>query len=455
MMTTKKRRRCHCNLIVVAAVATLLTACSPPGARELRQGERDIQSRELANAIAELRDATRILNDAPRAEQAKAWNLLGLACQESGHLDDAAKAYLTALKLDRDNVAVVYNLGCLRSQQTNFPGAIDYLTTYVTLRRRDLQGFLQLGTARFHYALEKRGTESYRLLEAARRDFENAEAVSPSAYAANALGIIEMQRRPFSADSIHAAARDFTLALQRDKNNTSALLNLAIVSQQYLNQPAQALSLYQRYLAIQPPLPHVKEIAKLAHDLDVKQRIIIGPETTPAHASAPSPPPAKTNFTPSSSIAATPKPLPAESPPAQAVVPATNPAPPPAAASASAQNSTPLSSPQTPTETASTPNISNSVPDPVVTDAAPPPRKSIGQRLNPLNWLSGQPQPADSGAALAAEPPPLPAGSRYEWPKPSARNTLAMSLETSAPTWTPPRPTPRFTTPPMVLDWLR
>ena len=282
MMTTKKRHRRQCNLIVVAAVAAFVTACAPPGARELKQGEEYIKAGHSADAVALLQDATRVLGDAPRPVQAKAWNLLGVACQDSGRLDDAAKAYLMALKLDRDNAAVDFNLGCLRSQQGNFPGAIDYLTTYVTLRPRDVQGYLRLGSARFHAALERNGPERLRLLEAARRDYEKAEAVGVSAEAANGIGMCEWQRRPGGAENVRVAARDFELALQRDRHYAPAILNIAILSQEYFNQPAQALMYYRQYLAVTPPPPHTNEIAKLAHDLDLKQRVIFTPETAPA-----------------------------------------------------------------------------------------------------------------------------------------------------------------------------
>src|SRR5580658_636480 len=137
MMTTKKRSRFRRNLVVVGAVGALVTACGPPGARELQQGEHFIEAGEYSDAVVALREATRALGDAPHAIQAKAWNLLGVACQDSGQLEDAAKAYMLALKLDRDNAAVDYNLGCLRSQQTNFLGAIDYFTTYVSFRPKD------------------------------------------------------------------------------------------------------------------------------------------------------------------------------------------------------------------------------------------------------------------------------------------------------------------------------
>src|SRR5580698_569458 len=106
MMTTKKGRRCHRNFVVVAAVAVLATACSPPGSRQLKEGEQFIQNGQGADAIHLLKDAVVTLADAPKPAQAKAWNLLGVACQQAGRLEDAAKSYLQALKLDRDNAII-------------------------------------------------------------------------------------------------------------------------------------------------------------------------------------------------------------------------------------------------------------------------------------------------------------------------------------------------------------
>jgi tetratricopeptide (TPR) repeat protein len=67
-------------------------------------------------------------------------------------------------------------------------------------------------------------------------------------------------------------------------------------------------------------------------------------------------------------------------------------------------------------EIAPTVNTLNSAPEPVVTETAPPPRKTITQRLNPINWFSGKPKTGGSNAALQAEPPPVPAGTRFEYP---------------------------------------
>jgi tetratricopeptide (TPR) repeat protein len=441
MMTTKKRRGFQDNLVVAAAVGALLTACGPPGARQLRQGEQDIQAGRYGEAAMVLKEATGILSNAPPAMQSKAWNLLGLAQMNSGQLDIASADYSKALQLDRNNAAADYNQGCLRMQQGNFPGAADYLTTYITLRPKDVQGYLRLGTAHLHYAAQQRANaDKTRFLDAARHEFEKAESVTATAEAPNALGVIDLQRS-HGADFIRAAATNFSLALNRDPHCAPALLNLAIVSQQYLNNPRQALQCYQRYLAVSPPQPHVKEVTKLAHDLELSTRITFTPETAtapvPAPAPRPSPPPARGNVVATNPNAVNFKPPPAQEPPVQAVVPTPAPAPAqdtaPAPALASVPTPAPAPQPQPPPQMptppatapaspdpASTAKMANEVPAPVVLETNLVPRKAITQRLNPMTWFSGKPKAQNGGAApepaAAAEQALVPPGTRYEYP---------------------------------------
>jgi tetratricopeptide (TPR) repeat protein len=60
--------------------------------------------------------------------------------------------------------------------------------------------------------------------------------------------------------------------------------------------------------------------------------------------------------------------------------------------------------------------VSNTVPQPVVTDTNHAPRKSIAERWNPLRWFSGKAKTRKEAAA--PEPPPLLAGARYDYPPP-------------------------------------
>jgi tetratricopeptide (TPR) repeat protein len=427
MMTTKKWRRFHCNFAVAVAAGTLLTACGPPGARQLQEGQQYIQSGQFADAIVVLLDATRILSDAPHPVQAKAWNLLGVACQGGGQLDAANKAYLAALKLDRNNAAVDYNLGCLRSQQANFRGAIDYLNTYVMLRPKDIQGHLRLGTAYFHYALEQSGPDRSRSMEIARHDFENAERLGATADAANALGVLDLlQHRTPNAAAISAAATSFGLALRRDPHCAPALLNLAIVSQQYLNNPRQAFKLYSDYLTISPPPPRMDEVSNLVNDLNLRLRTtIITPQAAPVPAPSPrlAPPQARVMGAPSNPVASMPKPPPLASPRAKVIVPPT-PAPAPAPAPMPTPQSPPRISPappasQAPPAASPTVNTSNPVSEPVVAETTTPPQKTTTQRLNPRRWFEEKSKNFETASASGAvEPPPVTAGTRYEYPPP-------------------------------------
>ena len=383
-MTTKKKRKLG-TLAVIAATGAILTGCGPPGEKQARQGEQLVEAGEFAAAIAPLKEAADILGAAPGPAQSKVWNLLGLAYHGARQLDGASEAYGRALKLDRNNVAADYNLGCLRLEQGNLQGAIDYLTTFVALRPHDVSGYLQLGEAQYHQALERAGVQHNVLMEDARHNFEMAERWGKTAQAPNALGVIEMQRRFPTADSIKTAAGDFQRALERDPRFAPALLNLAIVQQQYLNQSRQALENYRKCLESDPAIPHAREIEKTVHQMDVQLRITITPEQggTPAAT------------------------------PARNAVPPTNPPtnPPPARAKPVGAQSPPVK----------TSNITTDLP--AVAVAPPPPapaRKTLVEKINPLRWFSGGPASASAPAGETApeEPPLAPKGSRYKYPLP-------------------------------------
>jgi hypothetical protein len=421
-MLTIKKRRCVLQVLAVVSIASL-TACGPSGPRDLHKGEQLIESGQFAAAIPVLNEAVQLLRGAPPVVQANAWNLLGLAYHGAGQSDAASRAYLEALKLDRNLWAVDFNLGCLRLEQTNFPGAIDYLITYTTSRPKDVNGFLLLGRARLKSALERAGSERARQLqlENARLDYEYAEKLRGTAEACNALGLIALQRRSPGAEPVKTSVSFFKLALERDPHDPSALLNLAIVLQSYLNEPREALEKYREYLALQPVPPQAKEVEKLAHQLDIDLRITIVPQHS-------SPPPA----TPANSGSSrqmqapveNPVPKPAPPPTAKATPtqkPATSlqlsapPANPPPAAGAPPQSPVP---PPTAPVTGTTPPGGAANPTANVTAAETPSpnppeerKTSFVQKLNPLNWFSGKSKRTE--ASETAAPSEAGSGDRY------------------------------------------
>jgi tetratricopeptide (TPR) repeat protein len=426
------------GVVVLAAAGMLLTGCGPPGKRELRRGEELVQAGQFAQAIGPLKDVTQVLTTAPRASQAKAWNLLGLAYHGAGKLDEASRAYGQALKLDRDNAAVDYNLGCLRMDQSNYVAAVEYLTTFAALRPKDYNGYLKLGEAGYHLALTRTGAERSRQMESAKRDLDAADKLHPTAEAANLLGLIDLQRRASGTEPIKAAQADFELALRRDPQYPPALLNLAILLQKYLKQPRQALDKYHDYLALQPPPPHTNEVEKLARQLDLDIRITI----TPGQGERPAAPPARNSAAPTNIGPVKTKVAPVENPVAQAAAPArlrapaleeapsapaappraSPPAPPPTPPPKEAQLPPPPSAAPAVLPAESSASVNTAKPDNALTmvETVPPPeavpRKTLGQKLNPLRWFGGKPKTAADGSD--AEPAPVPKGERYNYPLP-------------------------------------
>jgi tetratricopeptide (TPR) repeat protein len=434
MMTTKKRRPDWRSLLVISLTITLLTACGPPGQREAREGRQLVRTGQFSQAIAPLKEATRLLAAAPGPSQSKVWNLLGLAYHGAQQFEAASDAYGRALKLDRDNVAADYNLGCLRLNQGNMQGAIDYLNTFVMLRPHEANGCLRLGAAQCHLALERSGAQRAALMEAARRNFETAGKLAATAQSPNALGVIELYRKTPTADSVKTAAAYFQIAVDRDPHFSPALLNLAIVQQRYLNQPAQAMQNYRKYLALGPTMPHAKEVGKTVEQLDLQTKITITP---PTGGRPPYTPPRNTNvFT--NLAAPPPKPSPAEAAPQKiaALVPSLPPAEEKSLASPpTAAPPPPISEPAPPPAT--TTDSSNQTQPAlsemeVVPPRATPPRKTFAQKINPLHWFAGDSNP-NSSSPPGVDPPLVAKGAHYTYP---LRVTLIPGNRAEAAHWT-------------------
>src|ERR1035437_6765184 len=94
------------------ALALLLSGCTPAGPRALLKGKKYLDRGDVAAAVAQFKTATTLL-----ATNANAWNYYGVALQRAGQPDEAATAYQTALKLDRDLVEAHFNLGSLALEQ--------------------------------------------------------------------------------------------------------------------------------------------------------------------------------------------------------------------------------------------------------------------------------------------------------------------------------------------------
>jgi Flp pilus assembly protein TadD len=259
-------------VIALLAVGIFLTACAPPGPRALVVGKQLLDAGKDAEAIQELQTATTLM-----PTNAAAWNYLGVAYHRVGQWTNAVEAYSRALRLNRELLEVRFNLGCLWLEQNRLEEAKAELTAY-TLRRPNLaEGWVKLGAAQ----LRSRDL-------AAEKSFREAVRLNPrEVEALNGLGLVFAQRnRPRDAGDAFAAA------LQQQPDYRPALLNLATVLHQQLNDPAAALQRYREYLALQPRDDNWDAVNAIARSLE-----------PPAVASISAPSPPRTNHIVTASVA--------------------------------------------------------------------------------------------------------------------------------------------------------
>ena len=263
MLTIKNRA--GIKLIYFLAFAVFLAGCTPSGPRALTEGEKLIERGRYPEAIEKLKAATSLLKT-----NAPAWNYLGLAYHHAGQTTNAAQAYQTALSLNHDLAEVHFNLGCLWLEQNRLDAAKAELITYTSLRKNSAEGWTKLGTAQLRSTrLEQRplkpGAPAARPAElaAAEKSFAEALSIARSPEGLNGWGLTQLQRnRP------RDAAQCFSDALKQQPDYAPALLNLAIVSQLYLNNHPFALQKYREYLALPVHRPDWEVVNTTARELE-------------------------------------------------------------------------------------------------------------------------------------------------------------------------------------------
>jgi tetratricopeptide (TPR) repeat protein len=239
------------RITLLGLCVILFTACSDPGSRALLTGEKLIQQGQYAKAITELETATRLL---PR--NAQAWNHLGLALHYQNQFAQAQQAYRQALAIDHNLASARFNLGNLFFEHSDFGAASDQLTSYTMLQPRSLDAWLKLGSAQVQ-------TKRYDLAE---RSFKAALELNPgSCEALNGLGNVAFYRR-----RMQDALNYFNRALALDTNYAPAVLNVAVLAHQSLNNRQQALRGYRNYLALAPKAQNSVAVAAAASQLEIE-----------------------------------------------------------------------------------------------------------------------------------------------------------------------------------------
>ncbi len=403
------------NFFLALALLLLLTSCAPPGPRALLKGRRLLEREDYAAAVEELRLATSLLSS-----NAQAWNYLGVAYHHLGQVTNAVQAYQRALFYDHNLPEPHFNLGCLWLEQNRPDRARGELTTYTQLRVNSAEAWLKLGTACLRTRDPATATNSFNV--ALRLTGQNPEAL-------NGLGLAYLQR-----NRAREAAQYFQAALKQSPNYRPALLNLAVVSQQYLNDPAAALRAYRQYLALSPRAVDWNSVNSVAQGLE--RQLAPPPRSSPTNVAMPAPANSNAAKAPLAAVVKTnttrePEPVvsavtapPANVPPPTPKVEVVHVPPEPIIKSAPdgvvPTAAPPAIVPAPPPVAASTTTVgpsTNAPAAPVVAAAPRPQKRSFFQRLNPLNLLR-----RDTKAAPG--PTPLP---------PTGANSQAAPVAAAAP----------------------
>ena len=127
-------------LLFLVLASLCLTACTPPGPRELLQGRDLLEAGNYQAAAGRLEVCVSIL-----PTNAAAWNYLGLSYHRSHRPADAENAYRRALLLNHDLGEARYNLGCLLLEQNRLEAAKSELLAFTLRRGNSLDGLMMLG----------------------------------------------------------------------------------------------------------------------------------------------------------------------------------------------------------------------------------------------------------------------------------------------------------------------
>ena len=243
-------RVCHLARFVALAVLVLAAGCRPRGLEALQRGDQLLEARKPAEAIPLLEVAA---TDLPG--DARAWNFLGLAYHAVGRRPDALKAYLMALRQDRNLFEAHFNLGSLYFEEGNWVEAERSLRVFLAVESNRSRAIAWNLLGQCEWQLHKLEDAERSLTTALKLDPNNADLWSN-------FGLVEASRRRWPA-----ARQAFVSALRLDPAHAAARLNYGVVSQQ-LGDRAGALQAYRSYLDSDPQAANAPEVRVLVHQLE-------------------------------------------------------------------------------------------------------------------------------------------------------------------------------------------
>ncbi|MEI6355694.1 MAG: tetratricopeptide repeat protein [Verrucomicrobiota bacterium] len=234
------------------AAVLFAAGCQPHGPEALSRGDELLRAGKATEAVPMLERAATELSEDPRA-----WNFLGLAYHAAGRPAEAQKAYLRALRANRDFFDAHYNLGALYVEQGEWAEA-----------ERSLRTFLAPDANHGHpvaYHLLGQAQLQLRKHDDAERSLAFAVKLAPKdADVWNDLGLVQSGKRRFAN-----ARQYFAWAVKLDPRHAASRLNLAVTAQQ-LGDKRGALQTYREYLALAPAAPDAVGIRAVIRQLEAQ-----------------------------------------------------------------------------------------------------------------------------------------------------------------------------------------
>lgn len=258
------------TVVAGLALALVVAGCKPSGERALVEGDRLLRAGKVSEAIPVLERAVLTL-----PQDGRALNYLGLAYQSAGRADEARRAYLRALEIDRNLFEANHNLALLYLDKGDLLEAERSLRAYLGSRQEDGAAWAKLGTIQFRAG---RLDEAERSLATAKQ----FNATGPAEW--NMLGMVSTQRKRYRE------ARDrFQWVLRLDPSNAPAQLNLAVLNHQYLGDRRMALTHYKAWLAVAPQGSDTASVIEIIRQLEMQFGPVTPPQTSLAPTNAPAP----------------------------------------------------------------------------------------------------------------------------------------------------------------------
>ncbi len=164
--------------------------------------------------------------------------MLALALEQCGQKNNALDEIKTAVKLDKDNFAAQFNLGRILMASDHYDEALGPLKTALKLSPGNQEVVILLARCSQILGLYDDAILYYKALSRGGRYINKPEAL-------NEIAVIMVKKGEYQK-----AYGILQLALGKDQDNPSVILNLAIVCDKYMGIKPDALKLYQKYLEL-------------------------------------------------------------------------------------------------------------------------------------------------------------------------------------------------------------